>query len=405
MRLRVPFSDWTAEDDLSHLLRPALLHPHFSRETELAFERWRLEGRLLLYRYSLLLSILIYDIFLIPDYLYYPKDFYFCVVVRLLINTPLAFLLLYLVPRLPVHGREWAIASTHLVPGISLLYMSHGSAEWMVESQGALIILQMFTSHALRPIFRYFCATTGVLLVADVCFMALHPGLSDADRGMNIALFLVAVVLSLLADYTMERKDRIHFLLRQHNEEQNAQLSAMNQELARISLIDTLTGIANRRAFNAAYRTAWEAAITQQEPIAILMMDLDHFKMLNDQHGHAYGDVALKAVATTIRDTLRSDSDIAARYGGEEFVAMLHGRTVTEALPIAERLCAAIRHLHLPLADNGAQCRVTISVGVASLRPSAYMLATDLLRFADEALYAAKSGGRDRVMAWAPGKE
>ena len=387
---------------MNHLLRPALLHPHFSRETELAFEGWRLEGRLLVYRYSLVLSILIYDIFLIPDYLYYPKDFLRCVVMRLLINTPLAVILLYLVPRLPVRGREWAIASTHLMPGLSLLYMAHGNAEWLVESQGAVIILQMFTSHALRPIFRYFCATTAVLLVGDVSMVVLHPELSTADRSMNVSLIVVAVVLSLLADYTMERKDRIHFLLRQHNEEQNAQLSAVNQELARISLIDSLTGIANRRAFNAAFRTAWESAVARQEPISILMMDLDHFKTLNDQHGHAYGDTALKLVATSIRDTLRSESDIAARYGGEEFVALLHGRRLTEALPIAERLCSSIRHLRLPMADDGAECRVTISVGVASMRPTAYMLATDLLRFADEALYKAKSQGRDQAVAWEP---
>lgn len=399
MRFRVPFSDWIAEEDVAHPLRPHLVAPHFNCETEAAFEQWRVEGRMLLYRYSLYLAILIYNSFLILDFINYRSYFWTALIVRLFVNTPLALLLIYFVPRLPSRSREALIASTHFVPALGLIYMSRGSALWIGEAQAAIIMMQMFISHAMRPLFRYFCVATGILFSADILFLSLCPELDGPTRGTYIGLIIVATTLSLTADYTMERKDRINFLLRQHNLEQNAQLSAVNDELARISMIDSLTGIANRRAFNSAFRTTWEEAMQKRHPLAILMMDLDFFKNINDRHGHTYGDAALKTVATALRDTLRSDSDMVARYGGEEFIALLPGRTLAEAIPIGERLCSAIRHLHLPPAEKGELCRITLSVGVASVKPSALMLATDLLRLADEALYSAKSAGRDRVCA------
>ena len=127
------------------------------------------------------------------------------------------------------------------------------------------------------------------------------------------------------------------------------------------------------------------------------MVDVDHFKKFNDTYGHESGDEALRLVASKLARI--AGGGRAYRYGGEEFIALLPGRTLAEAIPIGERLCSAIRHLHLPPAEKGELCRITLSVGVASVKPSALMLATDLLRLADEALYSAKSAGRDRVCA------
>jgi diguanylate cyclase len=124
------------------------------------------------------------------------------------------------------------------------------------------------------------------------------------------------------------------------------------------------------------------------------MLDLDHFKDLNDRHGHAYGDEVLRLVAKTLRQTLRDKQDIVARYGGEEFAVILPHRPLTNAIVIAQRLCAAVRAVKPPPDNDGTPVRVTISIGAASARPSS---PARLLRAADAALYKAKAHGRDCV--------
>jgi len=127
------------------------------------------------------------------------------------------------------------------------------------------------------------------------------------------------------------------------------------------------------------------------------MIDLDRFKELNDLHGHEFGDRALALVASALRDSLRDEQDLVARYGGEEFVALLPKRTLAGALPIAERIRAAVHEVVLPRPSDGSPVRITTSVGVAAAVPSPSNSALGLLRAADAALYEAKANGRDCV--------
>jgi diguanylate cyclase len=127
------------------------------------------------------------------------------------------------------------------------------------------------------------------------------------------------------------------------------------------------------------------------------MIDLDNFKDLNDRHGHAYGDNVLSLVANALRQALRDNQDIVARYGGEEFVVILPGRLLPSALVIAQRLCDAVRAAALPPDLSGITVHQTISIGVASARPSFGSGSARLLRAADTALYKAKANGRDCV--------
>jgi len=170
------------------------------------------------------------------------------------------------------------------------------------------------------------------------------------------------------------------------------------ERLKRDGLTDALTGVANRRFFERRLREELSAWQRRAGPLACLLVDLDHFKQLNDRHGHQTGDRALCAVAGVLSAGLRG-CDVLARYGGEEFVLLLPGTDLVAALEVAERLRAQIAALVLGDGAAGAP-QVTASIGVACLASGATPAVEPgewLVAQADAALYAAKQAGRDRV--------
>ncbi|HAG74889.1 MAG TPA: GGDEF domain-containing protein [Thauera sp.] len=164
-----------------------------------------------------------------------------------------------------------------------------------------------------------------------------------------------------------------------------------------LSSLDPLTGLRNRRAFAVLGESAWSTAVRRQRPLSAVVLDLDHFKLINDVRGHAAGDAALKAVAGVIERNCRA-ADVAARWGGEEFVVLLPETTAAQAGVLAERLLHDIRGLDLTL-DGGA-LSLSASIGVAERTTQPDLEA--LVREADQAMYAAKQGGRDRVVLALP---
>jgi diguanylate cyclase (GGDEF)-like protein len=167
-----------------------------------------------------------------------------------------------------------------------------------------------------------------------------------------------------------------------------------DQQLALLATTDFLTGLVNRRAFFEQAEGARALALRLRKPIALLMLDIDHFKQLNDRFGHATGDEALVLFADTARATLR-EHDIMGRLGGEEFALALPGTDLGGALLAAERLRRAVTETSLAAGDT--RYTMTVSVGVVVIEPNEPLTAA--LARADHALYAAKSQGRDRVEA------
>jgi diguanylate cyclase (GGDEF)-like protein len=156
---------------------------------------------------------------------------------------------------------------------------------------------------------------------------------------------------------------------------------------------DALTGLNNRRHFTEIAASLFAVPADADQPLAALMVDIDHFKRVNDEYGHQTGDVVLRAVSSRMRGALR-ESDLIGRLGGEEFAVLLHGLTLADAIDTAERLRTAIGAS--PIATNAATLEVRVSIGVAE-RTAADTDLDALLARADRALYAAKNGGRDRV--------
>jgi len=173
----------------------------------------------------------------------------------------------------------------------------------------------------------------------------------------------------------------------------NEQLEVANEKLRYVAVTDALTGLPNRRHIIKRLDEAWHASSRHGAPLACAIIDIDHFKAVNDTHGHITGDIVLREVAQSMALEVRG-GEVLGRFGGEEFLLVLPNSGVDEAATAAERLRAAIGEMRVPVA--GTKLGVTISVGVAE-RLARMGSVEDLLAVADEALYAAKRAGRDAV--------
>ena len=179
-----------------------------------------------------------------------------------------------------------------------------------------------------------------------------------------------------------------------------AELAVSNRRLEHAAMTDLLTGLPNRRAGMDALQRFWSASQRTGQPVAALMIDVDHFKSINDQHGHAVGDQVLQEVARAIQAAARKDDSV-SRIGGEEFLLVCHDADPRAAVLAAERLRRMVRELRIDVAN--VQIRSSVSIGVAN-RENGMENPDDMLRAADKALYVAKNAGRNRVSLFANGK-
>jgi diguanylate cyclase (GGDEF)-like protein len=165
--------------------------------------------------------------------------------------------------------------------------------------------------------------------------------------------------------------------------------------------LDGLTGLANRRTFDQVLDREWARAAREAAPLALVMIDVDHFKAYNDLYGHPAGDYCLSRVAAVLRETLNRPGDVAARYGGEEFSILLPQTGTSEARVIAERIRRRIERTHFPHDKSQPLGAVTVSIGISSFGPDLDS-PVEIVYAADQALYVAKSLGKNCVEAFEP---
>jgi len=241
-----------------------------------------------------------------------------------------------------------------------------------------MVLLGLVSLSHGRVAARYFLAATlcGMLGTAltDLAVWGLIPFRSLTYRAIDIGILLEATLLALALAYQMRRH-------------QQARLQA--ETLARI---DPLTGLLNRRAFLEQGNALWSTALRHDQPLALIMLDLDHFKSINDQHGHDMGDNCLVSTARLLAQQCRS-GDILARWGGEEFLLLLPATELDEALQLAERLRRALAGLSL---DN-SQVGLSLSASFGVIARDGQDNLEQLINAADERLYQAKQAGRNRV--------
>lgn len=287
----------------------------------------------------------------------------------------------------------------------SLLIMFAGLALWMVGHLPARI----FTL-AWLPLL-------GSFVLASLNKFALLPRSFWTENIMQIGGVLEVILLSIALGVRINEEKQQRILMEQRltsslEEEVKertlslnhalAQLEAANSVLDKMSLTDSLTELANRRAFDVQFDTEFKDACRTESPLSLLLLDIDHFKSVNDTHGHQAGDQVLQAVAKTLRSVATRPRDKAYRYGGEEFAIVLNNTNLNGSLIVAEKMRKLVKQLQFTF-DSGL-CTVTISAGVCVFVPTDSGAShapelKELIKEADKQLYLAKENGRDRVEA------
>ncbi len=221
-----------------------------------------------------------------------------------------------------------------------------------------------------------------------VAVEAMKAGSNDyllKDENIQDTLFMAI-------DRVMEKHR-----LAERNRQLMADLARKNRELERLSLLDGLTDIPNRRYFDRVLAQEWRRCMLAESPISLIMADIDYFKKYNDTYGHQDGDDCLRQVAKALHEALGEPGDFVARYGGEEFVAVMPDTELERALATAEAMRGRIMGLAVPHESSEVSDRITLSIGVSCAVPREDLDSPELIAVADKALYEAKREGRDRV--------
>lgn len=229
-------------------------------------------------------------------------------------------------------------------------------------------------------------AALGTVCVIDRVPRKLTEAQAEALKALSRQV--VQLLALRRANAELELLSRAHTLRQRELEETQRQLKGINEELSEQTLTDALTTLKNRRAFDRLLANEYARALRTRSPLALLMVDVDHFKAYNDQYGHLAGDQALQAVAAAIKSQARA-YDHVARYGGEEFAVILPDTQVADTRAVAERIRLAVQNL------QGLHRPVTVSVGAAMAEAKTDPV--DLVSRADQALYQAKQNGRNRL--------
>jgi diguanylate cyclase (GGDEF)-like protein len=223
-----------------------------------------------------------------------------------------------------------------------------------------------------------------------IIFLSALDDLSDKIRAFEVG----GVDYITKPFHTAEVLARVKTHLTLHRLQQ--QLARANHELKRLVNLDGLTQLANRRCFNEHLEQEWRRMAREQQPLALILCDIDFFKQYNDTYGHPAGDDCLRQVSAMLQACAKRPADLAARYGGEEFILTLPKTPIEGAIELAQRIQAQLSQLRLPHATSQVSAHLTLSMGIATMIPQLIRSPNELVEIADQALYRAKQEGRDR---------
>jgi diguanylate cyclase (GGDEF)-like protein len=337
------------------------------------------------------LGLVITDAFLVPDRLA------MSLLLKLLVFVPVCvggqwIADRFFTPRL----REWAVAVAGLVAAVICVFvLAPSQSTYALECIVVLNVVVVFVN----AIGRFWpCLVMSALIVlTHVATLLWMQRLMDVVAISCTLLLLSTVVCTLYATWVLEREERRAYVLDLQEQALSQELTASHELVARTARTDALTQLANRRHFDEVMAQVWTHAQTQRSSVALLLMDVDHFKAYNDLYGHPAGDACLQSVAHALSTCMRKGGDLVARWGGEEFAVIMSGASMESALLLAERVREAV--MAQDLKHEASQCAtlVTVSIGVSAMDPGSESSLSELVRMADSCLYEAKARGRNRV--------
>jgi diguanylate cyclase (GGDEF)-like protein len=338
--------------------------------------------------------VVIYNLFLFPDWLLVGDKIEIALILHFAVVTPWILLTRWLTkddsPKLLREGLAASIPVA-IVLQILVSFVLTSSAN-AAHYQYFVLLVVLFTNTVQRLPFRYAVTASSIILVCHALGVIVSAHMSGPVALVAMTTIAVAAYLTLTSSYYLERDSRRAFLHALRDRLRHAEVEAEAKR-------DALTDLANRHHLTARLNELWGNAEGGAAPVAIIMLDIDHFKLFNDRYGHVTGDACLKRVAACVTAELRSSDDLAVRYGGEEMLVLLPKTDTSDAIRIAERIRRSVEALGIPHDGLGARRTVTISSGAAAA-PASTISALELIAAADVALYAAKRNGRNQV--WPP---
>lgn len=248
----------------------------------------------------------------------------------------------------------------------------------------AAIPLVVFAVYLLVGLLFWSALGTGLFILGAYAAGGFYLGLPTKELLYNCTILLFSNMLGATASYTFERLLRLGFL------EARLLSDAANR--------DGLTAIYNRRAFDDHTERVWQQAVREQKLVALLLVDIDHFKAYNDFYGHQVGDQCLQQVARMLTSSCRRPLDFTARYGGEEFAVVLYDAEPDYVQELANRIHQQLLELGIAHPASPSPQRLTVSIGAAYIQPDQNRSIFGFIQLADEALYEAKDAGRDRTI-------
>ena len=282
---------------------------------------------------------------------------------------------------------HWVIvlATTGLWGGL-FLWTALDGAFGSAHTTALLFTLGLATAigHALSMRRGFAFTAIGLLCLPGLPAVLWSQGIGRAN-GLMMLVYLVYVAITLLRNYT-EYQQRLDL---------DQELRSQRDAFSRQSRIDPLTNLANRRQFGDVLEAAISRAMIRKQPLTLLLLDVDHFKQVNDTHGHAVGDACLLAIAARLHNRFHGEGELAARVGGEEFGVVIEGQDLAATLQRAERF--RVNLVEHPIALDGIVLHMTASIGLAQFDPTLHHNMDALYQAADSAVYRAKAAGRNRV--------
>ncbi|MEE8528703.1 MAG: diguanylate cyclase [Gammaproteobacteria bacterium] len=366
-------------------LREGIHKLRFEGALEQEFRRDYIDQNVRRVRWALYLAIVFIGVFCLLDWFTHPQDLAAWVVsIRMGIMYPV--LILPLIATFEVSLKRYLtalmIVASLAVGGVAV------AIDLAAHQHG---ISYFFSSLILFSVYVYFftglrceIAIATSMTVYFAYLAVTFSQLPTLEYFYNSLFLLSANLGGAIGCYVLEHALRTHYL----------ESRMLNEQAER----DGLTGLYNRRMFDEHFQRLWNQAQRNNNKLAVLLVDIDYFKMFNDMYGHQAGDDCLRQVAETFAESARRPFDIAARYGGEEFVIVLFDPPVAHAEDVAQEMRRAIEELRILHRGSHVSRFLTASVGAAIAVPEEGRRSAGLLQLADEALYEAKESGRNRII-------